>query len=163
MDIRIVSNASLAETVADWLLLDTGFLDESQELANIVKVALMTDRLAGENEILPDLDSTDRRGWWGDLEAAEIWDGWDVGCKNWLLTRAKITDEFAVEGSTLARAEQYTREALQPMIANRYCTFIDVLAQRVGIERIDVLVTIYRGPKPEIQLIFQSLWEEPPR
>jgi phage gp46-like protein len=159
-EIRIVNVSDLRGTVADWNFLSSGTLDEREELANIVKVALMTDRLASAEDILPDPDSIDRRGWWGDFEAAEIWDGWQIGTKNWLLTRAKIADDFAREGSTVERARQYTLDAVQPMIANGYCTFIDVQAERVGIERIDVVVTIYRGPKPEIQLLFQGLWEE---
>jgi phage gp46-like protein len=159
-DIRIVNVSNLEGTIADWFLQKDGTLDEREELANIVKVALMTDRLADATEILPDPDSIDRRGWWGDFEAEEIWDGWQIGTKNWLLTRAKISNEYAQEGSTVERARAYTLEAVQPMITRGYCTFIDVQAERVGIERIDVVVTLYRGPKPEIQLVFQGLWEE---
>ena len=91
-DIHIVNQASLAGTWDDWLLNDFGALDETDVLANVVKVALMTDRRADIREILPDPDSSDRRGWWGDMDAEKIWDGWPIGCRNWLLTRAKITD-----------------------------------------------------------------------
>jgi phage gp46-like protein len=157
-DVRIVSHATLRETVADWLLRKNGLLDEREELANYVKVALMTDRLSDPIEIRPDPDSDDCRGWWGDMEAQQIWRGWPIGTKNWLLTRAKISDPFSFEGDTVFRAENYTREAIQPLVEMRMATAIDVKAVRVGIERIDVSVIIYRGPEGEIELTFQDLW-----
>ena len=159
-DIRIVSKADLRETIADWLLLPNGTLDESEQLANIAKVALMTDSLAGIDDILPDPDSTDRRGWWGDYEALEIWGGWPIGTLNWLLTRAKIADEYSYEGATLLRAEEYTRTALAPLLERRIATHIECKATRVERERIDVLVRIYRGPRLAIELRFQDLWAE---
>jgi phage gp46-like protein len=140
-DVRIVSKADLQQTVADWLLLPTGALDENEELANYVKVALMTDALSNAFEVRPDPDSDDRRGWWGDLDAETIWRGWPIGCKNWLLTRAKITDSSAGQGDTAVRAENYCREALNPLIEMRLCSAIDVAATRVGLERIDVAIT----------------------
>jgi phage gp46-like protein len=159
-DIHIVNQASLAGTWDDWLLNDYGGLDESDVLANVVKVALMTDRRADIREILPDPDSSDRRGWWGDLEAEQIWDGWPIGCRNWLLTRAKITGPESSEGATVVRAEEYTRTALQPLLDKNICSAIDVVAMRVGLDRIDVAVTIFRGPREEIELQFQDLWIE---
>jgi phage gp46-like protein len=157
-DVRIVSSASLRETVADWLLLKTGNLDQRQELANFVKVALMTDKLADTDEIRPDPDNDDRRGWWGDMDAGTIWRGWDIGTKNWLLERAKVSDAYAWEGDTVYRAENYTREAVTPLVQLRMCSAVDVKAERVGQERIDVRVIIYRGPSAEVELVFQDLW-----
>lgn len=159
-DPRIVSVADLRGTVADWRLLSNGFLDETQELANYVKVALMSDRLSDPDEVRPDPDSDDRRGWWGDLDARAIWKGWPIGCRNWLLTRAKITDVQSWEGATVARAENYTRDALQAMVDLNMCSFIDVRATRVDVDRIDVSVIIYRGNVPEIELLFQDLWRQ---
>jgi len=157
-DVRIVSLATLERTVADWLLLSDGSLDETQELATLVKVALMTDARAAATDILPDPDSTDLRGWWGDLDAEQIWNGWPIGTKNWILLRNPITDPNSLEGDTVGRAENYTREALLPLIQQRYCSRIDVVAARVDLERINVLVRLYRGPLPEIALQFQDLW-----
>lgn len=164
-DVRIVTANPLAltYTVADWLLLQSGNLDESQELANYVKVALMTDRLSDPDEVRPDPDSDDRRGWWGDMDAQTIWQGWPIGTKNWLLTRAKLNDYPSWEGATVARAENYTREALQPLIDIKLCSNIDVTAVRVGEatgsgQQINVSVIIYRGNLPEIELVFQNLW-----
>lgn len=168
-DIRLKEFQSLLHgTTMDWLLTPVGLLDESQELATAFRVALGTDRLADVNEVLPDLDSTDRRGWWGNLEAEEIWDGWDIGCKNWLLTRAKISDDVSWEGATVQRAQIYTREALQPFIDKKFCTRIDVIAERVfdqtkhqkAREMIVVTVQAYRGPLQAIELRYAYLWSQ---
>ena len=159
-DIKIVSTADLHGTVADWKLLPNGNLDESEELANYAKVALMTDRISDPDEVRPDPDSTDRRGWWGDMDAQAIWGGWPIGTKNWLLTKAKINDFPSWEGATVARAENYTRESLQPLIDLRFCSAINVKASRVAIDRIDVSVVFYRGNLPDIELIFQDLWNK---
>jgi phage gp46-like protein len=158
-DIRVINVTNLAGIWADWLLLPNNTLDETQELVNIVKVALLSFALADVDDILPDPDSTDRCGWWGDLDAETIWDGWPIGAKIWLLSRAKITPAEAKEGSTLARAEQYCRVALQPLIDKRICSQIDVEATRGSIERINVMVRVYRGPQLMVELRFQNLWD----
>jgi phage gp46-like protein len=153
--------AVLPGTLMDWLLLPNGTLSEDEELATAVRVALGTDALADTDEILPDPDSTDRRGWWGDLDAEAIWDGWaPIGVKNWLLLRTKISDALSEEGSTVQRAQMYTHEALLPFITRQIASRVDVLAQRVGKERIDVHVTMYRGPTPTIELRFAYLWNQ---
>lgn len=160
-DIRIKENVfTLAGPDWNWLLLPTGKLDETQVLATSVRVALGTDALASATDVLPDLDSTDRRGWWGDLDAEEIWDGWPIGTKNWLLSRAKITNAMALEGSTLERARQYTLAALQPFVDRLVASSVTVTATRTQLDRIEVSTTIYRGPRDEINLRWQLLWEE---
>ena len=159
-DIRIKEYSSLEGVTMDWLLTNVGTLDEREEMATAVRVALGTDRLSAVDEILPDLDSTDRRGWWGDLEAETIWEGWPIGCKNWLLTRAKITQAPAQEGSTLERARRYTEEALRPFIDKGIASQITVSAVRTELQRIEVNAKIYRGPLSEIDLRYQLLWQE---
>ena len=159
-DIRLKERFSLAVVTMDWLLQPNGLLDESQQLATAVRVALGTDRLALPNEVLPDPDSDDRRGWWGDLEAPEIWNGWTIGCRNWLLTRAKITPFGAQEGATLQRARDYTREALQPFIDQNIVSRVDVNATRTDVNQIEVHAVLYRGPRAEIDLRYQLLWDE---
>ena len=144
-DLRIKEKVSLEGTTMDLLLRSDGSLDEREELATAVRIALGTDALSDADEILPDPDSSDRRGWWGNMDAEEIWGGWPIGCKNWLLLRAKITDTPSSEGSTLHRAKQYTQDALQPFIDKRISTRIDVVATRTGLDRIDVHIVMYRG------------------
>jgi phage gp46-like protein len=152
----------LESTLMDWVQLPDGTLSEEEELATAVRLAVGTDALAGAEDVLPwqPDDDTDRRGWWGDYQAEEIWNGWPIGCKHWLLRRAKITTPGSWEGATVVRAEAYVREALQPFIDRRICSRVDVKAARVGKERIDVNVVMYRGPKGAIELRWAYLWDE---
>ena len=53
-DIRVINVSNLDGIWADWLLKPNNTLDESEELANIVKVALLTFALAAPDDILPD-------------------------------------------------------------------------------------------------------------
>jgi len=144
----------------DLLQRPDNLIDETQALATAVVVALGTDRRANADDPLPDDYSDDRRGWWADTDAEKIWNGWPIGSRLWLLNRAKITSVASRYGATVARAETYCREALQPFITNRLASRIDVNAQRTNIERIDADITIYRGPLSAIQLQYQALWSE---
>jgi len=156
---ELKQTALLPGTLMDWVLTAEG-LSEEEELATAVRLALGTDALADPEEILPDPDSTDRKGWWGDMDAEEIWNGWPIGCKNWLPLRSKISAACSAEGPTVARAEFYTRTALHPFVLNKIASHIDVAAQRVGRDRIDVYVTMYRGPLRAIELRFAFLWNQ---
>ena len=161
-DVRLVQTPAfpLYDVLIDWNLLPDGTLDDTQALATAVIVALGTDALADVDEVLPDPDSSDRAGWWGDLDAQAVWGGWDIGCKLWLMRRAKIVGVESSEGSTLVRIENYIREAIQPFLDNRIGSSMYVKAERVGTEQIDALVRIYRGPLLEIELAYQILWAE---
>ena len=161
-DIRLVQSSLWPgyDVQSDWRLLDDGTLDERQALATAVIVALGTDALAERDDILPDPDSTDRAGWWGDLDASEIWGGWPIGSRLWLLKRDKIEDHGAARGATVTRVDRYIREALQPLVDRRIASTFDVKASRVGRERIDARVVIYRGPTIGVELRYQILWAE---
>jgi phage gp46-like protein len=160
-DVRLVQNTLFPKysVTVDWSLLSDGTLDETQALATAVIVALGTDRLADPDDILPDPDSTDRAGWWGDLDAEEIWDGWPIGSRLWLLKRDKIVGPESYQGATVVRVENYIREAIQPFLERRIASRMAVEATRVGREQIDALVRIYRGPTLEIELRYQILWD----
>jgi len=160
-DIRLVQQGEYpaqSEVSVDWMLLNNGTLDTDQALATAVIVALGTDRLAERTDTLPDLDSTDRRGWWGDLDAELIWNGWPIGTRLWLVRRDKITGANAARGSTLTRIENYIREALEPFIARRIASRMEVKVERIGRERITALVRLYRGPELAVDLRYQVLW-----
>lgn len=156
----IVKIADPIQTTMDWMLAPTTVLDETQALATAVTIALASDARAGDTDILPDLDSDDRRGWWGDLDAEDIWDGWPLGSKLWLLTRAKITDEFSQEGATEARVAEYIHKAIQPFVNAKTITTFAVEVARTDVNAIGATVTLYRGPLPAIALRYQSLWDE---
>ena len=162
-DIRLVQNAEFPNqpwyaVTVDWSLRGDGTLDDRDALASAVIVALGTDRLAEIGDLLPDPDSTDRRGWWGDYDADQVWDGWPIGCRLWLLTRDKIDGPGSRRGATVVRVEQYISEAIQPFIDRRIASSFSVKATRVGKERIDAFVQIFRGNEPSIDLRFQVLW-----
>ena len=123
-------------------------------------IALGTDAYAPISEELPDPNATDRRGWWGDMDAEELWDGWPVGCLLWLMHRAKIVGQDFKFGSTLARAEGWTQEAMAPFLSHQIASQIGVLAERTAIDRIDISVMIYRGPEPAIELRYNELWDQ---
>lgn len=144
----------------DLLQTPDNLIDESKALATAVVVALGTDRRAADDDALPDDFSDDRRGWWADTDADKIWGGWPIGTRLWLLNRAKITGIGAQAGSTVARVQAYCAEALQPLIGNKIASRIDINAQRTTLERIDVDITIFRGPLSAIQLQYQALWNE---
>lgn len=162
-DIRLVQSVDMSSIVPvtiDWLLKSNGQLDETQALASAVIVALGTDRRALESDILPDLDDTDLRGWWGDYEAFAIWDGWPIGTRLWLLGRTKIVGAGAREGATIARVESYVNEAMRPFIERGVASRVTVNAERIGLDRIDVRVVLYRGPTAAVDLRFAALWED---
>ena len=161
-DVRLVQNTLFPKysVTVDWSLLSDGTLDETQALATAVIVALGTDRLADPDDILPDPDSTDRAGWWGDLDAEEIWDGWPIGSRLWLLKRDKIVGPESYQGATVVRVENYIREAIQPFLDLKIASQLEVRAVRVGVERIDALIRLYRGPSLEVELRYQVLWNE---
>lgn len=162
-DIRVVTITNDVQAVSmDWLQTPTGLLDETQELATAVLVALNTDAAAGPGDVLPDPRSSDRRGWWGDWNAQAIWGGWPIGSKLWLLKRAKIVDSSAREGATTTRVAQYILHCMQPFVDNGFCSRITIDSVTVDIDNkhIGAVFTMYRGPKTAIQLQWQPLWDE---
>jgi phage gp46-like protein len=149
---------NLEAVTLDLLQLPSGLLDETMELQTAVIVALGTDKLANPSDTLPDLNSDDRRGWWGDLDAEKIWSAWPIGCRLWLLERAKITTATSRQGATIAKVETYIREALQPFLTKGIASKMAVKATRINTERIDATATLYRGPLPAISLQFDDVW-----
>ena len=160
-DIRLVQNNQFPKysVTLDWQLLPNGTLDDSQALATAVCVALGTNALASPDESLPDPDSSDRCGWWGDLDAELIWSGWPIGSKLWLLRRSKIVPFTDNAAATVTLVDNYIRIAMQPFVQRRICSDFDVWVTRVDDQRVDALLRIYRGPQPAIELQYQVLWD----
>ena len=137
--------------------------DSDIALARAVLVALNTDRLALPDDQLPNSRDDNRRGWWGDLDAQTIWNGWPIGTRLWLLTRSKIiTDQGAAEAPTLQLAQGYISEALQPFVDANICSSFDIalsiLSGPSGNYGIGGTITLYRGPKSAIALEYEDLW-----
>jgi phage gp46-like protein len=161
-DIRLVQNVAFPKysVTVDWSLLQDGTLDTDEQLATSVIVALGTDAQASRDDLLPDPDSTDRAGWWGDLDAEEIWDGWPIGTKLWLLRRSKIEGPGSQYGATVGRVEQYIKDALQPFIDRGIASKMWVQAVRTGRDQIEALVRLYRGPRLAVELRYEVLWTD---
>jgi phage gp46-like protein len=162
VDIRLQqTNAYPAYSVTlDWTLLADGTLADDQALATAVAVALGTNALADVDDILPDPDSTNREGWWGDMDAQTIWNGWPIGTKLWLLRRSAIRPAESKFGATQTWVNQYIVNAIQPFIDARIATQFQIVSVRVDKQRIDALIRMYRGPRTAVQLQFQALWQE---
>lgn len=143
----------------EWLLTPVDQRDPSLDLVDCAVIALGTDRLARSDDVLPVAGDTDRRGWWGDLDASGIRDGWPIGSRLWLLARAKITGAEARQGSIVARAEDYVREALQPFVDKGVASKLSALGERTSIQGVVVNAVLFRGPLPAIQLRFADLWQ----
>jgi phage gp46-like protein len=143
----------------DWLLEPVDGSGDG-ELADAVAVALGTDRLADPSDVLPGLNDDNRRGHWSDAQVELIHQGWPAGTRLWLLQRAKITGPEAREGSLIARVETYIREALQPFIDRQIATRMTVRAQRIGLDRVDADVTLYRGHAVLVDLRYSALWDK---
>lgn len=148
----------MSEALRSWLLDPIDADGGSDDLADSVRVALGSDRRALADDELPDPTDSDRRGFWGDTDAKQVWGGWPVGSRFWLLSRAKITGASARQGATIARVNEYAREALEPFRLAGICSRYTIETTRVGLGRIDCEIMMYRGPRDEIALSYQYLW-----
>lgn len=144
----------------DWILLSDGTLDDSQALATSIVVALGTNSLADVDDQMPDPDSTDRCGWWGDYDGDIIWNAWPIGCKLWLMRRASIQDVQSRQGATVARVKNYVHDAIRPFVDNKIISRFDAYVERVDKQRIDSLIRIFKGPVPVIDLRYTVDWDE---
>ena len=149
VDIRLVQNPSFPSlsVLLDWNLLSNGTLDTSADIETAILMMLGTDKLAQPDDQLPDPHSSDRRGWWGDYQADQIWGGWPVGWRGWEMARAKIQDSNALGGSTVSIIQDMLREGLTPFVQNKIISNFDLLVQRNSTDRqqIDAFITLFRG------------------
>jgi phage gp46-like protein len=109
----------MTEFGADLVLF--GFdLQRDDGLETAVIISLFTDRRASAEQIPPEYEQDDLRGYWGDIINASATD--QTGSLLWLLAREKQVPQ------TLSRAEQYCRDALAWMIDDVVATRIEVVA-----------------------------------
>lgn len=130
----------------DWLLEAPGIADDA-DLRTSVIISLFTDRLAQPDDALPD-DTTNRRGWWADTETDLI------GSRLWLLSREKRIEPVR------QRAIDYSREALQWLIDDGVARAVDVDAEWSGLDRLDILVTVYRNDGRSIEMRLEWVWNQ---
>ncbi|MCY4753249.1 phage GP46 family protein [Pelomonas aquatica] len=134
----------------DWRLAGPSF-DVDEGLETAVIVSLFTDRVADAGET--GIESTGRRGWWGDA-FADV-DGDRIGSRLWKLAREKRTP------AVLGRAETYAREALQWLVDDGVARSVTVAAEAVGAqgEVLALAIGVTRSDRPVAQFRFESFWK----
>ena len=91
--------------------------DLQDSLTRSVIISLFSWRRADEGD---DIESdVSKQGWWGDSFSTDR-----IGSKLWEILRQKLNDE------TIAKAQEYSRAALQWMIEDGLVTEINVEAER---------------------------------
>jgi phage gp46-like protein len=129
-----------------------GDLRAEQGIATQVLIHLMTDARVEQSELR---DGDDNRGWFGD--SFDVMDGEQpIGSRLWLLRRSALYDGIEVE------AQDYAREALQPLLSQSAVARIDVaaVADRAN-SRLDLTVTIYgRNGDVTFDKKFELLWRQ---
>ena len=100
------------------LALEDGELAADEGLQTAVILSLFTDRLADDDDRLPD-GGNDRRGWW-----ADAYNERPHGSRLWLLSREKT------EEAVLRRAKTYAEEALAWLIEDGIAAEVVVEAEQ---------------------------------
>ena len=130
-----------------------GDLEREEGLQSAILISLYTDRRAQDDDILPDLNSLDRRGWWGDLTTDITED--EIGSRLWLLERSKTTQ------AVLNSAKNYIEEALQWLIDDGVAAKIEVTVERQTNDELETLafeVEIYKNDGNIVIEKFNDLW-----
>jgi phage gp46-like protein len=121
-----------------------------QGLATQVLICLMTDRRVEPSELR---DGDENRGWIGD--SFDTVDGeTPVGSRLWLLRRSSMEDGIEI------KAEDYAREALQPLIDQGAVARVDVTVIADG-NRLGLSVALYgRNGSKIYNSKFELLWRQ---
>lgn len=110
------------------------------DLTTAVVISLLTDRRADPDDELPEYVQetgplpADRRGWAGDALPPVPDDR--IGSRLWLLACAKKTEE------TRQKAIEYSYEALQWLIDDGHVFKIDITAEWVALQRLDLTIRL---------------------
>jgi len=140
------------------LTVENGDFVNDSTFTTALIISLFTDRRAKEEDPLPDPESNNRRGWWGD-NLAEVQDD-RIGSRLWLLSREKTTQDV------LVRAKQYAEEAVQWILDDGLAAKIDVTAERItrGNEptgdTLAIKILVYDSSGTVESYTFQTLWSE---
>lgn len=114
---------------------------------NSILISLGTDAKAEEGDILPQGEEN-KNGWFGSILL-----GFNLGSKDWLLSRSKISEE------TIALKKQYTLQALSWMVGDQIAENIEVQVVRNGKGRLDTKCLIVRQKKPNVYFKYTDNWE----
>lgn len=120
-------------------------------LETSVIISLFTDRRATSSEQIPvELPQSDFRGYWGDVRP--FVEGDQTGSLLWLLAREKQLPQ------TLAKAEQYCREALKWMLDDKVATRVDVATSYVAMGWMLIAIDIYRPDGSAVAYRYNYEW-----
>ncbi len=111
---------------------EAGDLYSDQGITSAVIISWFTDARAADDDILPDFNDSDPRGWWGDLASPDV-ENDRIGSLLWLLERSKTIS------SVLIDAKRYGEDALQWLIDDDVASEIIVDAERQGLPGNDQL------------------------
>lgn len=120
-------------------------------LETSVIISLFTDRRAtSQEQIPPELPQDDLRGYWGDVRPAV--EGDQTGSLLWLLAREKQLP------ATLAKAEQYCREALKWLLDDKVATAVEVAASYIAMGWMLIEIDIYRPNGSAVRYRYNYEW-----
>lgn len=115
------------------------------ELTRAVMISLFSWARAHDDD---QVEGSRRFGFWGD--SYEDVDQ-TTGSRLWLMSRSKILPD------TVERCRKYAQSALQWMVDDGVADSVSVQAERNGLDRIDMVITISRN-NDNRQLRFSNVW-----
>ena len=116
------------------------------ELTRAVIISLFSWARARDDD---SVEGSRRFGFWGDTYAEA---GQETGSRLWLMSREKILAD------TVEKCRKYAKSALEWMIDDGVADSVDVQAERNGVDRIDMSITISRK-NDDLRLYFSNVWE----
>ncbi len=152
-DLKILWDTTYFEGDLSFSIVDQD-LEMDEGLATAVIISLFTDRRAEDDDILPDSNNMDRRGWWGDLVSPVVL-GDQIGSRLWLLERSKTEQEV------LLKTKEYAEESLQWMIDDMVAQKVEVDVERaepVGSDRLYFKVYIHKDKETQ-NINFEVQWD----
>jgi phage gp46-like protein len=146
-----MADAAMVMTENGGELVLSGFdLARDDGLETGVIISLFTDRRASPEQIPPELQQDDLRGYWGDISNATPSD--QTGSLLWLLAREKQLPQV------LGRAKQYCREALAWMVDDLIATRVEVTTEFGARGWMWITVDIFRPTGSPVRYRFNYEW-----
>ncbi|SEC74471.1 phage GP46 family protein [Pseudomonas anguilliseptica] len=123
--------------------------ERESRLGRAVISSLFTWARAREGDELPTPESP-RMGFWGDTYSPVTGDRW--GSRLWLLARETLT------ASTVAKARDLAKEALEWMVVDKVAERIQVEATRNGVDRLDMRILVDEPSGARLDIRFADIW-----
>jgi len=126
-------------------------LEADDGLETAITLSLFLDRRANPDDVLPDPQSDDRRGWWADAFPDVPRDL--MGSRLWLLERSKQIP------SVLAHAQEYAAEALQWLVDDGIAASLTVVATFTATGQIQLSVGLIRPDGTPLGFKYDTTWQ----